>query len=129
MHLLHKRSPHDVNTTIDQLDHAVRAVGATVFARIDHGKGAREAELELRPTQLLIFGNPKLGTPLMQHNQAIGVALPLRVVAYEDAKGQVRIAYPDIAGLAADFGISDDDAVARVANALEHLTDKAVTLA
>lgn len=126
MRLLHKLSPYDVNTTIDRLDHAVRAAGATVFARIDHGKGARKSDLELRPTQLLIFGNPKLGTPFMQRSQAIGLNLPLRVVTYGDAEGQVHIQYRDIAELAADFGISHNDAVAKVAGVLEDLTDKAV---
>ncbi len=126
MHLLHKLSPHDVNTTIDRLDYAVRAVGGTVFARVDHAKGARDAGLELRPTQLLIFGNPMVGTPLMQQAQAIGLDLPLRVVAYEDADGQVHIQYHYIDELTADFGISHNDAVSRVADVLEELTDKAV---
>lgn len=126
MRLLHKLSPHDVQTTINRLDQAVRTAGATIFARINHAKGAEGAGLELRPTELLIFGNPKLGTPLMQQSQAIGLDLPLRVVAYEDADGQVHIQYHDITELAADFGISDDAAASRVANALERLTDKAV---
>lgn len=126
MRLFHKHSPHDVQTTIDRLEHAVRAVGGTVFARVDHARGARDAGLELRPTQLLIFGNPMVGTPLMQQAQAIGLDLPLRVVGYEDAEGQVHIRYRDLAELAADFGIPHDDAVARVVNILEELTDKAV---
>lgn len=77
-------------------------------------------------TQLLIFGNPMVGAPLVQQVRAIGLELPLRVVAYEEADGQGHIQYRGVAELAADFGISHDNAVARVAYVLNGLTDKAV---
>ena len=80
--LVAKVSPHDVPTTMDRLESAVEAAGAEVFARVDHAAGAEKAEMELRPTQLLIFGNPKLGTPAMQDAQTAGLDLPMRVLVY-----------------------------------------------
>jgi uncharacterized protein (DUF302 family) len=74
--------------------------GITVFARIDHAAGAASAGMPLRPTELLIFGNPKAGTPLMQANQTIGIDLPLKVLVWEDASGGVWIAYNDPTWLA-----------------------------
>jgi len=94
--IVHKVSPHSVSTTMDRLQAAVEGAGATVFARVDHAGGAASVDLELRPTELLIFGNPKLGTPAMQDNQTAGLDLPLRVLAYADAEGVVN--RPQFAG-------------------------------
>ena len=74
------KSAHDAATTIDRLAAAVEGAGATVFARIDHAAGAEKAGMALRPTILLIFGNPQIGTPALQAGQSIGMDLPLRVV-------------------------------------------------
>ena len=76
--------------TMDRLEAEVKAKGLTVFARIDHAAGAVEVGLPLRPTEVLIFGNAKGGTPLMQANQAIGIDLPLKALVFEDAAGKVR---------------------------------------
>jgi len=81
--LITKTSPHSVSETIDRLTAAVEKAGAKVFARVDHAKGAMTVDMELRPTEMLMFGNPKLGTPALQAAQTIGLDLPLRVVAYE----------------------------------------------
>src|SRR6266700_612217 len=94
-------SGHTVKDTIDRLEDDVSAKGMTVFARIDHGKGARDVGLELRPTELLIFGHAKTGTPLMQAQQTIGIDLPLKALAWEDAAGKVRLACNDPAWIAA----------------------------
>jgi uncharacterized protein (DUF302 family) len=77
----------------------------TVFARIDHAAGAAEAGLPLRPTELLIFGNAKAGTPLMQANQAIGIDLPLKALVFEDAAGKVWLSYNDPRWLAHRHGL------------------------
>ncbi|HEY3916976.1 MAG TPA: DUF302 domain-containing protein [Stellaceae bacterium] len=98
-------SRHGVKDTIDRLEAAVKAKGMTVFARIDHAAGATAAGLALRPTELLIFGNAKAGTPLMQAHQAIGIDLPLKALAWEDAGGKVWLAYNDPGWLAARHGI------------------------
>jgi uncharacterized protein (DUF302 family) len=82
-------SAHGVKETIDRFESDVKSKGLTIFARIDHAAGAREAGLVLRPTELLIFGNAQGGTPLMQSYQTIGIDLPLKVLAWEDAAGKV----------------------------------------
>jgi uncharacterized protein (DUF302 family) len=89
------RSSYPVKVTIDRLETEVKSRGLTIFARVDHAAGASQAGLTLRPTDLLIFGNPKTGTPLMQANQAIGIDLPLKALAWEDAAGAVWLSYND----------------------------------
>jgi uncharacterized protein (DUF302 family) len=78
-----------VKATLDRLESEVKARGITVFARIDHAAGAASAELAMPPTELLIFGNATAGTPLMQATQTIGIDLPLKALACEDALGRV----------------------------------------
>lgn len=120
-------SRHSVKDTIDRLAAAVTGKGLTVFARIDHGAGAIAAGLALRPTELLIFGNAKGGTPLMQANQAIGIDLPLKALAWEDAGGKVWLAYNDPAWLAArhDLGAGSATVAATLAGVLANLTEHA----
>jgi len=89
-----------VSQTIDRLADAATAAGLVVFARVDHAKGAQEVGLELRPTELLIFGNPKGGTPLMQDKQTAGIDLPVKALAWEDEGGQVWLGYNDTDWLA-----------------------------
>ena len=86
-------SKHSVKVTIDRLAAAVTASGGTVFARIDHAAAAVQAGLTLRPTELLIFGNAKVGTALMQDNQAAGIDLPLKMLSWQDETGQVLLGY------------------------------------
>ena len=86
--------------TMDRLEAAVKARGLTVFARIDHAAGAAAVGLPLGPTELLIFGNARGGTPLMQENQTAGIDLPLKALVHEDAAGNVWLSYDDPAWLA-----------------------------
>ena len=86
-------SRHDVKVTVDRLEAAAKAKGLTIFARIDHAAGARIVGLTLRPTELLIFGNAKGGTPLMQLQQTIAIDLPLKILVWEDAQGKVWVSY------------------------------------
>jgi uncharacterized protein (DUF302 family) len=83
----------------------------TVFARIDHAKGAAGVGKPLRPTEVLIFGNPDIGTLLMQSNQTAGIDLPLKLLAWQDDAGQVWIAYNDPAYLVQRHTITDRDPV------------------
>jgi len=117
----------DVASTMDALQAAVEGAGATVFARVDHAGGAEAADLELAPSQLLIFGNPKLGTPAMQDDPLAGLFLPLKVLVYEGADGRVWLAYEDPEETLDDLpGISDDAGyVAKMRGALGKLTEKA----
>ena len=103
--LVTKSSPHSVSETVDRLEDAVEGAGATVFARVDHSAGAAKVDMDLRPTELLIFGNPKLGTPAMLDGQTAGLDLPLRVLVYADDKGVVHLAYHTPADLAAQHGL------------------------
>ena len=91
--------------TMDRLEAEIKARGMTVFARIDHAAGAAEAGLPLRPTELVIFGSAKAGTPLMQANQEIGIDLPLKALVFEDAAGKVWLSYNDPRWLAQRHGV------------------------
>lgn len=125
--MITKISPHSVTITMDRLVAAVEGAGATVFARVDHAAGAAKVDMELRPTEVLIFGNPKLGTPAMLDGQTAGLDLPLRVLAHTDAEGVVHVSYHDPADLAADHGLpADAEYIAMMTGALGKLTDKAV---
>jgi len=125
--MISKQSPHSVAQTVDRLAAAVEGAGAKVFARIDHAAGASSIGADLRPTQMLMFGNPKLGTPVMAMNQTAGIDLPMRVVVYEDAKGDVMLSYYEPTTLAGFNGISADaEILKKMAGALGKLTDKAI---
>jgi len=117
----------DVASTMDALQAAVEGAGATVFARVDHAEGAQSAGMDLAPAQLLIFGNPELGTPAMQGNPLAGLYLPLKVLVYEAADGRVWLAYEDPEETLDDLRGVDDDAayVAKMRMALIKLTEKA----
>lgn len=122
-------SAHGVGATIDRLKAALEAKGMTVFARIDHAAGATAAGMALRPTELLIFGSAKAGTPLMQAQQAIGIDLPLKALAWEDAAGKVWLSYNEPAWLAARHGLGAAGAAATAAMAagLKALAQHAAT--
>ena len=98
-------SRHDPKETMDRLVAAVAERGMTILARIDHAGAAAKVGMELRPTEVVLFGNPKAGTPLMQAVQTIGIDLPLKVLVWQDADGKTWLAYNDPKGLAARHGI------------------------
>jgi uncharacterized protein (DUF302 family) len=126
--LIVKKSAFGATKTLDRLGLALTRAGLAIFARIKHQAGAKKAGMSLRPTEVLIFGNPKMGTPLMQSNPAIGLDLPLRAVAWEGEGGVSYLAYTDPAALKARYGIKDRDAVfANMTKALKKFTDMAVT--
>jgi uncharacterized protein (DUF302 family) len=105
------KSSHAPRETMDRLEAAVTAKGLTVFARIDHAEGASTVGLSLRPTEVLIFGNAKGGTPLMQAVQTIGIDLPLKALVWQDAAGETWLSWNDPAWLAARHGVSGAEAV------------------
>jgi uncharacterized protein (DUF302 family) len=98
-------SRHAPKETMDRLEREVVARGMRVFARIDHAAGAAEVGLPLRPTEVLIFGNAKGGTPLMQMDQAVGIDLPLKALVWQDAVGKVWLSYNDPGWLAQRHGL------------------------
>jgi uncharacterized protein (DUF302 family) len=106
------KSSYAPRETMDRLEAAVTTKGLTVFARIDHAEGASASGLSLRPTEVLIFGNAKGGTPLMQAVQTIGIDLPLKALVWQDAAGDTWLSWNDPAWLAARHGVSGAEAVA-----------------
>jgi uncharacterized protein (DUF302 family) len=102
------RSSHGPKDTMDRLEAAVKAKGLTVFARIDHAAGAAAVGLSLRPTELLIFGNAKGGTPLMEATQSIGIDLPLKALVWQDGSGNTWLSYNDPGWLANRHGLGHD---------------------
>jgi uncharacterized protein (DUF302 family) len=125
--LITLRSRGSVKATIDRLEAALKGAAVGVFARIDHAAGAASVGMPLRPTEVLIFGNPKAGTPLMQANQTIGLDLPLRVLAWEDAVGDVWVSYNDPVWLAGRHGLGETAAppVQALATALAKFVEAA----
>ncbi len=101
------KSAHSVDATADRLESMLQKKGMTVFTRINHTDGAQKVGKTLRPTQLLIFGNPKVGTPLMQCNQAAGIDLPQKALIWEDADGKVWLTYNDPHYLAVRHDITE----------------------
>jgi uncharacterized protein (DUF302 family) len=97
--------------TMHRLETEIRAKGMTVFARIDHAAGAAEVGLELRPTSLIIFGNARGGTPLMQSVQTVGIDLPLKVLVWQDAAGTTWLSYNEPGWIAQRHNIADAERV------------------
>ena len=98
--LIALKSPHSAEDTMNRLEAAVKARGLNVFARIDHAAGAVKVGKVLRPTELLIFGNPQGGTPLMECAQTAGIDLPLKALVWQDDAAQVWLGYNDPAFIA-----------------------------
>lgn len=124
--LIRKESPYPVAETIDRLEAAAKARGLVIFARIDHAAGAKKVGQELRPTVLIVFGSPATGTPLIQAEQTMGLSLPLKALAWQDAAGKVWLGYDAPAAMAAERGVArDHPVVGQVTKALGALTDAA----
>jgi uncharacterized protein (DUF302 family) len=126
--LITRESTRPAKATIDRLAAALQAKGVAIFARIDHAQGAAEVGMKLPPTELLIFGNPRAGTPLMQENQAIGIDLPLKMLAWQDASGKSWLAFSDPAWLAQRHGVGGPaGGIAAMAALLDELARHAAT--
>jgi uncharacterized protein (DUF302 family) len=113
--------------TMDRLEAEVKAKGLTVFAHVDHAAGAAAVDLKLRPTDLLIFGNAKGGTPLMQQAQTVGIDLPLKALVWQDEQGATWLSYNDPAYLAQRHGAGEpvNAAVTAMTGALQAIVTKA----
>jgi uncharacterized protein (DUF302 family) len=119
------KSAHPPKTTLDRFEATAKERGLTVFARIDHAAGAQKVGKTLRPTELLIFGNPQGGTPLMECAQSSGIDLPLKALVWEDAQGQSWLGYNDPAWLAQRHGAASCPVVENLRKALSGLADSA----
>ena len=116
--IISKRSGYSVAETLDKLSDVLRERGIQVFARIDHSGEAAKVGLKMPPTEVLIFGNPKGGTPVMLAAPTSAIDLPLKALAWEDGDGQVWLSYNDPDYLKRRFGV-DDDAMKGIAGAGE----------
>ena len=114
--LITRRSSFGPEETMKRLEAEVKAKGLTVFAHVDHAAGAAVVDMPLRPTDLLIFGSAKGGTPLMQSVQSIGIDLPLKMLVWQDAEGVTWVSYNDPAWLTHRHGL--DDSTKAIVNAL-----------
>src|ERR1700736_5160326 len=124
--LLSIRSRFGAIETMDRLEAAIRARGMKVFARIDHATGAAEAGLELRPTELIIFGDARGGTPLMQSVQTVGIDLPLKALVWEDASGTTWLSYNEPSWVAQRHGVANaEPVVSKMTAALSAMSRKA----
>lgn len=120
-------SPYDVPKTVDRLVSAAKNRGASVLAKVDHAASAEKSGLALRPMVLVLIGNPKLGTLLMQSRQTAGLDLPLRVLVWQDASGTTQIGYAPPASIATNHGITDrNEVIEKMTGALAAITREAV---
>ena len=125
--LVSKKSGVGVEETLDRLEAVLEKKGITIFSRVSHTAGAADAGIELRPTELLIFGNPKLGSHFFTSRQTAGIDLPMKALAWEDADGQVWLTYNDPQYIADRHGISDrEEIVRKMSNALDKMTNAAI---
>jgi uncharacterized protein (DUF302 family) len=125
--LVSKKSGVGVGETLDRLEAVLEKKGITIFPRVSHTAGAADAGVELRPTELLIFGNPKLGSHFFTSRQTAGIDLPMKALAWEDADGQVWLTYNDPQYIADRHGISDrEEIVKKMSSALDKMTNAAI---
>jgi uncharacterized protein (DUF302 family) len=101
-------SPFSVAETVERLKQAIEAGGMTLFAAADHGEGARSVGLTMNDTQVLIFGNPRGGTPAMVASPLLAIELPLKALVWDDGRGQVRVAYQDAADLGRRYQVPQE---------------------
>jgi uncharacterized protein (DUF302 family) len=120
------KSPFSAKETMNRLEEVAKQRGLNVFARIDHAAGAAKIGKTLRPTEVLIFGNPQGGTPFMECAQSVGIDLPLKALIWEDAQGQVWLGYNDPAFLAQRHGVPQCPAVSGLSKALAALAEATV---
>lgn len=124
--LIAVKSPHSAQVTMNRLEAIVKERGLTVFARVDHAAGAAKVGKTLRPTELLIFGNPQGGTPFIECAQTVGIDLPLKALVWEDASAQVWLGYNDTAYLAKRHEVPDCAVATNLAKAVAGMAGAAV---
>lgn len=124
--IVRKASPHSVSATMDKFEAIIKKKDFEVFARIDHQKNAEGAELKMAPAQVIIFGNPKGGTLLMNTDIRVALDLPLRVAVYQDADDQVYIAYHAPAAMSEAYDLEGHKVIGKLTEGLDKLTAAAI---
>ncbi|MEG1617761.1 MAG: DUF302 domain-containing protein, partial [Bacteroidales bacterium] len=119
-------SAFSVAETMNRIEHLLKAAGTPIFAKFDHGLNAKEVSLELRPTQVIVFGSPQVGTFLMQQEQSFSIELPLKIAVWEDKSGSVWIAFPRMNIRAEAYGrLTENPIIAKMDSLLQNLARKA----
>lgn len=118
-------STHGVNQTIARIEAELEKRNIPVFAVFDHGKNAEEAGLSLRPTKVIVFGAPAVGTRLMQENQSVSIELPLKISVWEDGKGKVWAAFPGMKRVAAEYGVKGNPIIENMHTLLSAIVKQA----
>lgn len=125
--MIKKQSQFEVDVTVDRLEAFLKEQGVNPIARVDHAAAANSVGMELRPTQVLFFGNPKLGTPLMQRNQMAGLDLPMRILVWEAEDGVTWLGYNSPQSIIDTLNmVNVSDVSNMMTTALDALTDNAV---
>lgn len=124
--LIAVKSPYSAKETMDRFEESAKKRSLNIFARIDHAAGATKIGKMLRPTEVLIFGNPQGGTPFMECAQSVGIDLPLKALVWEDAEGQVWLGYNDPAYLAQRHGATQCPVVGNLQKAMSGLAAETV---
>jgi uncharacterized protein (DUF302 family) len=119
------KSDFSVKETVDRIAAQIQKEGWHLFARIDHAKEARQKGLELRPTELILFGNPEIGTKLMQDRQVSAIDLPMKVLVWKNEKEQVNVMYNSMGWLKKRHGLSDDETIENIAHVIERVCSAA----
>lgn len=124
--MINKKSHFSVKVTLDRLENVLRKKGITIVTRWSHHAGAKKANIPLRPTELLIFGNPKMGSHFFTSQQSAGIDLPMKALAWKDKNGQVWLTYNDPMYIASRHGIDNRPAIVKkMTGALNNLTNVA----
>jgi uncharacterized protein (DUF302 family) len=120
------RSPYSERETMDRFEKAARNAGMNIFARIDHAAGAKKVGQALRPTEVLIFGNPKGGTPFIECSQTVGIDLPMKALVWTDESDQVWIGYNDPAWIGRRHGVESCPAITKLSQVLAKIVEGAI---
>jgi uncharacterized protein (DUF302 family) len=120
-----KNSANSVEKTVNRIQNIVTKKGFTVFAVIDHQTGANKVRMQLPPSKEIIFGNPKMGTPLLQENMQAGLDLPIRILVYQDRDKRSKIAYRDGEWLVSEHNLSNKKLLNKMNFTLDNITTEA----
>ncbi|QFR49893.1 DUF302 domain-containing protein [Sulfurimonas lithotrophica] len=121
-----KQSSYSVDKTMQNIKDILNAKGLNIFAVIDHQKNAKNIDMNMNESKVIIFGNPKVGTKFMNENMASGLDLPLKIIIYKDKDSKVKLAYRDGTWLKKEHGLSSNKLINKVSNALNNITNKAI---
>lgn len=125
--MISKKSPHSVAATMDKLEATLKEKGVWVVARVNHAAAAKKVGMDMRDTELVIFGNPVLGTPLMVNQQSTAIDLPMKILVWKDDKGQVWVGYNDPQELVKIHGLTGQEAIIKkMQGALENFSNAAI---